>query len=153
MSRDDTDFASLLVPKYKSIPLNKKTSETALVIPVINEGQRILNQLLQIQDGKYKVDIVIVDGGSNDGSLEEFQKSIYGVTTLLIKQDNGGLSSQLKIAFHHCLKSKYKSVITIDGNNKDDVNGIVRLSSALMEGYDFIQGSRFIKGGLKEIRQ
>jgi glycosyltransferase involved in cell wall biosynthesis len=149
MPNDEAKFRSIHIPKYQSIALNKKTADIALVIPVINEGQRILNQLLQIQNGKYNVDVVIVDGGSNDGSFEEFHKSIYGITTLLVKQDTGALSTQLKIAFHHCLISQYKSVITIDGNNKDDVNGIVRMSSALMEGFDFIQGSRFIKGGIE----
>ena len=40
-----------------------------------------------------------------------------------------------------------KGIITIDGNNKDSIEDVPHFIDKLKEGYDFIQGSRFVKGG------
>lgn len=41
----------------------------------------------------------------------------------------------------------YKGIITIDGNNKDSIEDVPNFIEKLKEGYDLIQGSRFIDGG------
>ncbi|MFR3226379.1 MAG: hypothetical protein ACLTNY_05405 [Blautia massiliensis (ex Durand et al. 2017)] len=38
-------------------------------------------------------------------------------------------------------------MLTIDGNNKDSIEDVPRFIEKLREGYDFVQGSRFIRGG------
>jgi dolichol-phosphate mannosyltransferase len=45
------------------------------------------------------------------------------------------------------LERGYEGSITIDGNNKDSIEDIPVFIEKLDEGYDFVQGSRFIKGG------
>lgn len=45
------------------------------------------------------------------------------------------------------LQRGYKGIITIDGNNKDSIEDVPRFIGKLEDGYDFVQGSRFIKGG------
>lgn len=45
------------------------------------------------------------------------------------------------------LQRKYKGIITIDGNNKDSIEDVPYFIEKLKAGYDFVQGSRFIKGG------
>ena len=45
------------------------------------------------------------------------------------------------------MKRGYKGVITVDGNNKDSIEDVPEFIQKLEEGYDLIQGSRFIKGG------
>ena len=37
--------------------------------------------------------------------------------------------------------------MTIDGNNKDSIEDVPKFIEKLEHGYDFVQGSRFIKGG------
>ena len=39
-------------------------------------------------------------------------------------------------------------MITIDGNNKDSIEDVPRFIEKLREGYDFVQGSRFVPGGV-----
>ena len=41
----------------------------------------------------------------------------------------------------------YEGIITIDGNNKDSIEDVPSFIKKLNDGYDLIQGSRFIKGG------
>ena len=45
------------------------------------------------------------------------------------------------------LQRGYNGIITIDGNNKDSIEDVPEFIDKLKEGYDLIQGSRFIKGG------
>ncbi len=123
-----------------------------IIIPVINEGKRIKNLLtrmsaLQVAD---MADIIIVDGGSRDGSLEITSLRQLGVRGLLVKTGPGKLSAQLRVAYAFALDQGYQGIVTIDGNDKDDPVAIPHFIEALKEGVDFVQASRFIKGGVAE---
>jgi dolichol-phosphate mannosyltransferase len=135
------------VPKYSTKIFAPKKNNTALVIPIINEGERILLQLKKINSVEPNVDIIIADGGSTDGALESILEEKIQICAFLEKKDKGKLSAQLRMAFDYCLEEDYENVITMDGNNKDDENGIELIQNALLAGFDFVQGSRFIKGG------
>ncbi|GIW64582.1 MAG: dolichol-phosphate mannosyltransferase [Patescibacteria group bacterium] len=135
------------IPKHKKIEFFKKKYKYCLCIPVINEGERFKKELRIIKSLKLPVDIIIADGGSNDGSTDKNFLKKNNIRTLLIKQDKGKLSAQLRMGYAYALKENYQGIITIDGNGKDDPNDIKKFIKALNEGFDYIQGSRFIKGG------
>lgn len=122
----------------------------ALVIPVVNEGERIRQQLIRIQDAKLPVDVVLADGGSTDGALDRDFISGAGVRAMLTKTGPGKLSAQLRMAYAWCLREGYTGVVTIDGNGKDGVEAVADMVLKLREGYDYIQGSRYLPGGLAE---
>jgi glycosyltransferase involved in cell wall biosynthesis len=135
------------VPHYLTTELAPKKSKYCVCIFVINEGQKIQKQLQKMQPLAEQIDIIIADGGSTDDSLElDFLKTV-SVRTLLTKQDAGKLSAQMRMAFHYALLEGYEGIITIDGNNKDDPTAIPNFIEALDNGYDHLQGSRFIPGG------
>jgi hypothetical protein len=70
------------------------------------------------------------------------------VRTLLVNTDEQrGLSVQYRIALHYALEQGYEGCIMMDGNGKDGAEAIPRFVEKLQEGFDFIQGSRFIPGG------
>lgn len=123
-----------------------------VVIPVINEGERIKSLLSRMAVLKIDdiADVIIVDGGTTDGSLdlESLQKN--GVRGLLIKTGPGKLSAQLRCAYAFALNQGYEGIVTIDGNDKDDPEAIPRFIAALKGGVDFVQASRFIAGGVAE---
>ena len=66
---------------------------------------------------------------------------------LLVKTGPGRLSAQMRMALAYALDEGYEGIIFIDGNNKDDPSGINRFIERLDQGFDHIQGSRFVKGG------
>lgn len=123
-----------------------------VVIPVINEGDRIKNLLAKMAALKIEnmADIVIVDGGSTDGSLELLALQQVGVRGLLVKTAPGKLSAQLRCAYAFALDQGYEGLVTIDGNDKDDPEAISRFIDALKQGVDFVQASRFVAGGVAE---
>jgi dolichol-phosphate mannosyltransferase len=134
--------------KYTVEQFVPKKNDTALVIPVLNEGERIKNQLISLRNRNLNVDVIVVDGKSTDGSIQGIDFREMQLTALLTKECSGGLSRQLQIAFKFCNENQYKYVITMDGNNKDDASGIAGIQSLLNSGFDFVQGSRFIAGGV-----
>lgn len=137
------------VPKFECFEYAEKTKNYVVLIPIINEGDRIAKELTRAKKHNVSnyVDIVICDGGSKDGCTEESKLRALDVNTLLVKQDTGKQGAQLRMGFWWALERGYKGIITVDGNNKDSIEDVPRFIEKLEEGYDLIQGSRFIKGG------
>ena len=134
------------VPASEITVLAEKRHDYALVIPVINEGERIRRQLTKIAAINAAADIVIADGGSTDGSLALDVLRAAGCRALLVKTGPAA-SAQLRMADAWALDQGYRGVITIDGNGKDGVEAIDTFVAALDAGYDYVQGSRYIAGG------
>jgi glycosyltransferase involved in cell wall biosynthesis len=138
------------VPSFHETQYCEKIHRYALVIPVINEGSRIQKQLKRICDAELGVDVVVADGGSNDGSLCSAYMLEMNVTAVLVKTGPGKLSAQLRMAYAWCIQQGYAGVITIDGNGKDGVDAVVSMTELLDRGYDYVQGSRYLVGGAAE---
>lgn len=122
----------------------------ALVIPVINEGARIRSQLERIKAAGLPVDVIVADGGSTDASLDPDFVGQAGVRAVLTKTGPGKLSAQLRMAYAWCLRQGYAGIVTIDGNGKDGVEAVAAMVAKLDEGYDYVQGSRYLPGGAAE---
>lgn len=147
-----TERALWQVPSYSTTFWNGRSRPHCVVIPVINEGERILNLLRRMAAVRIAdiADVIIVDGGSTDGSLEPQRLQELGVRGLLVKTAPGKLSSQLRCAYAFVLDEGYTGIVTIDGNDKDDPDAIPRFIEAIEQGYDFVQASRFLAGGVAE---
>lgn len=134
-------------PDFKTREFFKKRNKYAVCVFVINEGRKIQKQLHRMERYAGKIDIIVADGGSTDGSLEaDFLKTV-SVRVLLTKTGPGRLSAQMRMAFAYVLSEGYEGVVVVDGNGKDDISAIPAFIKLLDEGYDHIQGSRFIPGG------
>lgn len=137
------------VPDFKAISLSKKNTKYCVCIPIINEGNKIKQELLRAKKHNINLiaDIIICDGGSTDGSTNIDILKELGVNTLLIKTGPGKQGAQLRMGFWWALNQGYAGIITIDGNNKDSIEDSKGFIQKLDQGFDFIQGSRFIAGG------
>lgn len=137
------------VPRFEATEYSGKSKDYVVLIPIINEGDRIIKELTRAY--KYDVwqnaDIVICDGGSTDGCTESNQLQKLKVNTLLVKKSEGKQGAQLRMGIWWALQRGYKGIITIDGNNKDSIEDVPHFIEKLEEGYDLIQGSRFVRGG------
>lgn len=137
------------VPKFECTEYAGKKNDYVLLIPIINEGDRILKELNRAY--KHRIfeyaDIVICDGGSTDGSTKESLLKKRKVNTFLVKRDIGKQGAQLRMGIWWALQRGYQGILTIDGNNKDSIEDVSHFIEKLKEGYDFVQGSRFLKGG------
>lgn len=135
------------VPSYTIKELTPKAHDYAVIVPVINEGDKIRRQLKTMAELNLPCDIIIADGGSTDGSLDDDYLRACGVSVLLTKTGPGKLSAQLRMGFDYGITRGYLGFVTIDGNGKDGVEAIPAFVTAMQEGYGFVQGSRNLPGG------
>lgn len=138
------------VPSFTVREFSGRNTEYCVVIPVINEGERILRQLEGMSAAELGTDVIIADGGSTDGSTAPETLEKLGISSLLVKTDSGKLSAQLRMGFAYALSRGYAGVVTIDGNCKDGFGAIPDFVRALRDGFGFIQGSRYMEGGVAE---
>jgi len=136
------------VPAFRAREYEERRTRFSVVVPVLNEGDRIIRQLDRMLPFSELADIVIADGNSSDGALQDELLERSRVRAVLIKTGPGGLSAQLRMGMAWSLDQGYEGVITIDGNNKDDPAGLRLMVDRLKAGFDFVQGSRFVRGGV-----
>ena len=93
--------------------------------------------------------ITLVDGDSDDDSMEPGRLRQLGVNSLLVITERG-LGNALRVGFAYALAKGYQGIITVDGNGKDGVQAMSRIIDRLDSGYDLVQASRFHRDGNQE---
>lgn len=144
---DALDVVHVELPDYTVREFKSRRTRYALAVFVLNEGERIRAQMAKMRVLSSEIDIVIVDGGSTDGALDESYLAECGVRALVVKRGAGALSSQMRAGLYWCLSEGYEGVVTIDGNDKDDPAAVPSFVAALDSGVDHVQGSRYVPGG------
>ena len=138
------------LPQYELYVMQEPKNKYLVCIPVINEGEKFIKQLKRMKEKNISsvTDIIICDAGSTDGSTNPNLLQKYGVSALIIRKSPGHMSDQLMLGYYYAIQKGYLGTITMDGNGKDGVEGVFEFVKALEDGYDLIQGSRYIKGGV-----
>ncbi len=140
------------VPAFDATEYAQRRTRYCVLIPVINEGERIAHELERARAAGVcrAADVIVCDGGSTDGSIEDALLSGLGVNALIVKRSPGRQGTQLRMGIWFALERGYEGVVTVDGNDKDGVEAVPDFLAKLDEGYDLVQGSRFVPGGVSE---
>ena len=148
IQRDDLFFltSSMMGLETKISEFAQRKSRIAVIIPIWNQGNAILDQLRRMQDTNLSLDVVLCDSNSSDGSTLLCRLKRLGVRTLLTTE-HVGLGTALRLGFCYAMDQGYEGVIAIDGNGKDGVEAITVFEECLFSGFDLVQGSRFMTGG------
>ncbi len=113
------------LPKYNSEYFFEKKNKYALLIPTLNEGERIQSQLRKIKSLSLEntVDIFILDSNSTDKSLEKDFLQECSVRAKIVVFE-GKQGSAFRAGINEVLNENYDGIITVDGNNKDSMQSI-----------------------------
>lgn len=125
-----------------------------IAIPAYNEADNIGRLLERIDAARkdmprYRVHVVIMDSNSPDGTADvvrEAQKHIKDV--ILLSGEKGGLGRDYMKTFDYILKRDDVDVVMqMDADLSHSAFEIHRLLDKLVEGYDLVIGSRYVRGG------
>lgn len=113
------------------------------VIPCYNERGKIAATLDKFEPGLVD-EIVVVSDASDDGSDDEITARNV---TLLRHERVLGVGAAIRTGYEYAVEKGYDVAVVVSGNDKDDPRQIPRLLKAVAEGADYVQGSRYRKGG------
>lgn len=137
------------VPEHEVTEFAPKRTKYCFIPIVYNEGPRFIRQLGEMSNNASLADIIVADRRSTDGSTDHEWLKKNGVRSLLTTDAAGGAAA-IRMGFAYALKQGYEGVVLIDGNGKDGVAALPEYLRRLDEGYDFVQGSRFMPGGVEK---
>lgn len=112
--------------------------KSLLVIPTLNEIDG-MKQVISKINHDWVDEILIVDGGSTDGTIEEAKKQNIKV---LMQTTKGSHGAAILDAFNSS-DADYLLMFGADGNNEPEE--IPKMLSKIKEGYDQVINSRFSK--------
>ncbi len=115
------------------------------IAPCFNELHKIDKVVSRIYAAAVVDEILVVDDGSTDGSPEGARSQ--GATIISLGKTLG-VGCAIRKGIAYSIGQHFDIIVIIAGNNKDDPQEIKKLITPITrEGYDFVQGSRFLEGG------
>lgn len=120
------------------------SSKTLVALFSFNEGEKLKRLVARFpEDTKY--DLLFVDDGSKDGSYEFLKQSGFAV---IRHETNQGIGCGIREAIGYGRENRYKIIVIMAANGKMQPEEISRLLNPIeKEGFDYIQGSRYLPGG------
>lgn len=115
-----------------------------VVVPTLNEA-RNLREVLPSLEAVRPDEVVVVDGGSTDGTAEVAHEVMPGAE--VVEQHRSGKGNALVTGLH-ALHTDI--AVTFDADGSADPAEIPDFVSALVEGADMAKGSRYLPGGGSE---
>ena len=128
--------------------------KATIVLPTYNEAENIedfLNEIYKVipQIGGFEINTLIVDDNSPDGTanivkrLQETNSNIH-----LLENNTRGLGRAYRAGFKYAIENLNAEVlIEMDSDFSHNPEKLKEILPPINNGYDFIIGSRYIKGG------
>ncbi|MFH1771710.1 MAG: glycosyltransferase [Candidatus Omnitrophota bacterium] len=122
----------------------------SIIIPAHNEEHSIAETISRIENAvKREHEIIVVDDYSTD-TTKAISRALQADNINLIVTDNKGkqgFSNALQTGFSF---ARYELVVPIMADLCDDPHTINKMYSKILDGFDIVCGSRYIKGGKKD---
>jgi dolichol-phosphate mannosyltransferase len=123
---------------------------TLVIIPTYNEADSIegvIARVLHLDLPDYKIDVLVVDDGSPDGTAVLVKDLKLQRVHLLARMKKAGLGKAYLAGFDWGLARDYQLFVEMDGDGSHLPEQLHRLLEANSAGADLAIGSRWIPGG------
>ena len=127
----------------------------SVVIPTYNESGSIASLLDELQNvftarPHHQWDVVVVDGASTDGTPDIVRKkmAVHKNIYLIEEGEKRGIAAAYMTGIRYVIDTlQADAFMEFDGDGQHDPRDIPNLVAKLDEGYDYVIGSRYVKGG------
>ncbi len=123
------------------------------IIPVYHEVGKIGRVVQRFDQGAVDEVCLVVDD-PNPAILNEIDEAKSRTNTPITTRENPtrkGVGSAIREGYGYALSRGFDIIVVMAGNGKDDPREIPRLTKPIVEeGFDYVQGSRFLPGGKGE---
>ncbi len=114
----------------------------SIAIPAMNEAANLRHVLPCIPMLPEIVEIILVDGGSTDDTIEIARTVLPGIR--VVQQAGRGKSDAVRCGVHTATN---EFVLVMDADGSHDPADIPRFVQCAHAGYDLVKGSRYLPGG------
>lgn len=121
----------------------KKEYKIIAIIPVFNEGEKAKKVVEEIPKN-FVDEIVLIDDGSDEKN-SFFLKDLEA--KVLKHKKNQGVGASIRSGLYYGLKKDFDIAVILSGSGKTPPFQIPKLLEPLCRGFEFVQGSRYLKGG------
>lgn len=121
-----------------------KNKKVILIVPFFNEELRIGNVIKKAKEAPFDEVYAVNDGSTDRGP--EIARNMGAV--VLSNNTRMGVGAAIRLGFKRALAAGADIAVVCAGNDKDDPREVERLLKPIIdEGYEYVHGSRFLKGG------
>ncbi|WP_176231466.1 polyprenol monophosphomannose synthase [Candidatus Hakubella thermalkaliphila] len=123
-----------------------------LIVPTYNERDNLRSLAEKIFSASLKVDVLVVDDDSPDGTGEvgEELAGQYQHFQILHRKNDRGYGKACLEGFKRAVQQRYDYICTMDADLSHDPSELKNLLARLDE-YDVVIGSRYAEGGKMEV--
>ncbi len=113
----------------------------SVVVPMMNEEQNVKPLIDAVENAlkNYDYELILVDDGSTDSTVDEIKKHMNNKTKLVVLQRNYGQTSAMAAGIE---VAQGDIIVTLDGDLQNDPSDIPMMIEKLNEGYDVVAGIR-----------
>ena len=113
----------------------------SVVVPLMNEEDNVKFLIEEIENAlkDYNYELILVDDGSTDNTVEEIEKYMNEKTKIVLLNRNYGQTSAMAAGIE---VASGDIIVTIDGDLQNDPKDIPMMIEKLNEGYDVVAGIR-----------
>lgn len=130
------------------MPQNAQTAtllaQTLIVLPVMNEAENITSVIAALKGTTPNSHIVVVDGGSQDASVDVVSALIeeYEGIFLLQQLTSTGLAQAFLMAYEFAVEGDYRAVIQMDADGYHIANNVHEIAELFILKPGLVLGSR-----------
>lgn len=116
------------------------------ILPVLNEEDKI-RHIVAKAPRELVDEVLVVDDRSSDDTASEARE---GGARVITNATRVGCGAAIRVGIDYALADRYDIIAVMAGNGKDDATDMPALLRGLENGFDFVQGSRYLRGGIWE---
>lgn len=123
------------------------------IIPVYREIGKISRVIERFDPGSVDEICLVVDDPNSEimAEIDDAKSRITIPVTIVENPSKRGVGYAIREGYRYALSNGFDIIVVMAGNGKDDPKEIGRLTRPIIaEGFDYVQGSRFLPGGRAE---